>query len=60
MSTEMTDFNHLIRFNVRIYQIKTEGMVPLCWLFPLDCRWWFRCDVVQDAVDVTDFVDDAN
>lgn len=60
MSTQITDFNHFFNLNVRIFQIKTEGIAPLWWLFPLDCCWWFRCDVVQDTVDVTNFVDDPN
>ena len=28
-------------------------------LFPLNRRWWFTGDIVDNAVDVVDFVDDA-
>lgn len=29
-------------------------------LLPLNCCWWFACDIVDDAVDVVDFVYDAD
>ena len=28
-------------------------------LFPLDCRWWFRRDVVANAIDSFNLINDV-
>lgn len=28
-------------------------------LFPLNCRWWFAADIINDAGNTIDFINDA-
>ncbi len=36
-----------------------EGPSGFLFLFPLNSGWWLAGDIVDDAIDVGDFIDDA-